>query len=67
MLQLPVVFDHKRPSFHEEIKLKLPFALTESHHILFSFFSVNLKTKKGKDDYEKLLGYATLPVYPKER
>lgn len=66
-LQLPIVFDNKRPSFHEEIKVKLPFALEESHHLLFSFFSCNLQAMKKDSQYERLLGYAVLPVFPNGR
>jgi hypothetical protein len=35
----------KNPHFHDEFKVRLPAVLTPSHHLLFTFFHVDLQMK----------------------
>ena len=43
-----VTYSKKEPEFSDEIKIKLPTNLTGSYHLLFTFFNVVTKQKKGK-------------------
>jgi hypothetical protein len=35
----------KNPHYHDEFKVRLPAVLTPSHHLLFTFFHVDLQMK----------------------
>lgn len=62
-----VSFKNKSPSFTDEVKIALPARLTARHHILFTFYHLNVEKegkKKGELPPEVLIGYAVLPVYP---
>jgi hypothetical protein len=64
-----VTYHEKSPSFQDEFKLRLPPRLTSRHHLLFSFYHLNLEAfEKKKADpneiqVETLLGYAVLPLW----
>ncbi|KAF9672153.1 hypothetical protein SADUNF_Sadunf11G0011100 [Salix dunnii] len=47
--------------FHDEIKLSLPAIWTPSHHLLFTFFHVDLQTKLEAPK-PVVIGYAVLPL-----
>ncbi len=64
-----VHFEDKRPSLYDQIKLRLPSVLLESHHLVFKFCNVEcrLNKLKGNDSAETVLGYAVFPVFPGRR
>ncbi|XP_011000673.1 PREDICTED: dedicator of cytokinesis protein 7 isoform X1 [Populus euphratica] len=47
--------------YHDEIKLSLPAIWTPSHHLLFTFFHVDLQTKLEAPK-PVIIGYAVLPL-----
>ncbi|KAJ4832808.1 MAP kinase Spk1 [Turnera subulata] len=47
--------------YHDEIKLSLPAVWTPSHHLLFTFFHVDLQTKLEAPK-PVVIGYAVLPL-----
>ncbi|XP_043693842.1 guanine nucleotide exchange factor SPIKE 1 [Telopea speciosissima] len=47
--------------FHDEIKLCLPAILTAQHHLLFTFFHIDLQTKLEAPK-PAVIGYAALPL-----
>ncbi|XP_020585015.1 guanine nucleotide exchange factor SPIKE 1, partial [Phalaenopsis equestris] len=48
-------------SYHDEIKICLPALLTPQHHLLFSFFHIDLQTKLEAPK-PVVVGYAVLPL-----
>jgi hypothetical protein len=42
-----VTYSKKEPEFSDEIKIKLPNTLSGAYHLLFTFFNVVTKQKKG--------------------
>lgn len=40
-------FVWRSPDFHEEIKVRLPAALTDHHHLLFTFYHVSCQQKQN--------------------
>ncbi|CAN1297422.1 Guanine nucleotide exchange factor SPIKE 1 [Linum perenne] len=48
-------------SYHDEIKLSLPAIWTPSHHLLFTFFHVDLQTKLEAPK-PVVIGYSVLPL-----
>ncbi|KAK7257002.1 hypothetical protein RIF29_30661 [Crotalaria pallida] len=48
-------------SYHDEIKLSLPAMWTPMHHLLFTFFHVDLQTKLEAPK-PVVIGYAALPL-----
>ncbi|KAF5477312.1 hypothetical protein F2P56_003961 [Juglans regia] len=47
--------------YHDEIKLSLPAVWTPSHHLLFTFFHIDLQTKQEAPK-PVVVGYASLPL-----
>ncbi|KAK6251657.1 hypothetical protein QUC31_013377 [Theobroma cacao] len=47
--------------YHDEIKVSLPAVWTPSHHLLFTFFHVDLQTKLEAPK-PVVIGYASLPL-----
>lgn len=59
-----VIYENKQPQFCSEFKLQLPLKLSSKHHLFFTFFHVNEKTKKkGEDEVEVPIGFSFLPLY----
>lgn len=58
-LDLAMVWGEKKPTFCEEIKIKLPFNLTESFHVVFHVSSFD---PKGEGDKETLLCHYAMPI-----
>ncbi|KAF2072984.1 hypothetical protein CYY_005696 [Polysphondylium violaceum] len=54
-----VNFHDKRPHFTEEFKIKLPTKITAQHHLLFTFYNVNIHAKK---DIKTAIGYCAVPL-----
>uniref|UniRef100_A0A803P3J8 Guanine nucleotide exchange factor SPIKE 1 n=1 Tax=Cannabis sativa TaxID=3483 RepID=A0A803P3J8_CANSA len=48
-------------NYHDEIKLSLPATWTPTHHLLFTFFHVDLQTKLEAPK-PVVIGYAALPL-----
>ncbi|XP_047310694.1 guanine nucleotide exchange factor SPIKE 1 [Impatiens glandulifera] len=48
-------------SYHDELKVSLPAIWTPSHHLLFTFFHVDLQTKLEAPK-PVVIGYAALPL-----
>ncbi|XP_056020103.1 dedicator of cytokinesis protein 7-like isoform X2 [Ostrea edulis] len=58
-----VTYHNKSPDFYEEIKIKLPAKLTDSHHLLFTFYHISCQTKKNESGpVEVPVGYTWLPL-----
>ncbi|XP_073392859.1 guanine nucleotide exchange factor SPIKE 1 isoform X2 [Physcomitrium patens] len=51
----------KTPHFHDEFKVQLPTNLSPDHHLLFTFFHVELQTKLEAPK-PVVVGYAVLPL-----
>ncbi|KAL5022031.1 hypothetical protein ScPMuIL_001186 [Solemya velum] len=59
-----VTYHTKSPSFHEEVKIRLPARLTEDHHLLFTFYHISCQNKKGESRPTELpIGYTWCPLY----
>ena len=43
-----VTYHNKSPDYYEELKVRVPAHLTESHHLLFTFYHISCQTKKGE-------------------
>uniref|UniRef100_A0A8C9FU37 Dedicator of cytokinesis 7 n=1 Tax=Pavo cristatus TaxID=9049 RepID=A0A8C9FU37_PAVCR len=56
-----VVYHNRSPDFHEEIKIKLPAALTDHHHLLFTFYHVSCQQKQNTP-LETPVGYTWIPM-----
>jgi len=53
-----IIDDCRSPDFYEEIKMKLPPKLTDSHHLLFTFYHLSCQNKKNEiTPVELPLGY----------
>lgn len=66
-ISCPVLHHNTSPSWYEEVKIRLPLAITTQHHILFSFthVSCNITKKKDSDPVDSPVGYAWLPLISK--
>lgn len=60
-----VHYHSKSPTFNEEFKIALPPHLTANHHLLFTFFNVNLS--KGRKGEEEIIAHTVVPLYPDNR
>ncbi|KAM3684141.1 hypothetical protein ACB098_11G022000 [Castanea mollissima] len=49
------------PSYHDEVKIALPAIWTPTHHLLFTFFHIDLQTKLEAPK-PMVVGYASLPL-----
>lgn len=56
-----VAVGSRTASYHDEIKLSLPAIITPQHHLLFTFYHVDLLTKLEAPK-PVILGYAALPL-----
>uniref|UniRef100_A0A8C8SQD4 Dedicator of cytokinesis 6 n=1 Tax=Pelusios castaneus TaxID=367368 RepID=A0A8C8SQD4_9SAUR len=56
-----VVYHNKCPEFYEEFKLCVPPALTDKHHLLFTFYHVSCQQKKNMP-LETPVGYTWVPL-----
>ena len=62
-----VTYHSKQPQFYDEIKINLPANLHPGHHLLFTFYHVNVQQTKGKAPAEVPVGYSVLQLYEKDR
>ncbi|GFN96684.1 dedicator of cytokinesis protein 7-like [Plakobranchus ocellatus] len=59
-----VTYHNKSPDFYEEVKIKLPAKLSETHHLLFTFYHISCQVKKNEPiQTEVPVGYTWLPLY----
>uniref|UniRef100_A0A8C3HAA0 Dedicator of cytokinesis 6 n=1 Tax=Chrysemys picta bellii TaxID=8478 RepID=A0A8C3HAA0_CHRPI len=56
-----VVYHNRCPEFYEEFKLWLPPALTDNHHLLFTFYHVSCQPKQNAP-LETPVGYTWVPL-----
>ena len=61
----PVTYHVKNPDFADEVKIALPFRITRSHHVLFSFYHVSCNDKTDRSDPAKLIGNTIPDLYPR--
>ncbi|GAM18922.1 hypothetical protein SAMD00019534_020970, partial [Acytostelium subglobosum LB1] len=59
-------YHDKTPTYVDEIKVRLPFALSTKHHLLFKLYHV-VCNKKKDEDTENLIGFSVLPIYKDRR
>ncbi|BFY99508.1 hypothetical protein BsWGS_02548 [Bradybaena similaris] len=59
-----VTYHNKSPDFYEEVKIKVPAKLTETHHLLFTFYHISCQVKKNEPTPTEVpVGYTWLPLY----
>ncbi|KAG0603065.1 hypothetical protein M758_10G063500 [Ceratodon purpureus] len=51
----------KVPHYHDEFKIRLPIVITQQHHLLFTFFHVDLQMKLEAPK-PVVVGYSVLPL-----
>jgi len=53
----------RSPSFYDEVKIRLPAKLMDSHHLLFTFYHVSCQRKlELTAQLETVVGYTWLPL-----
>ncbi|XP_022913566.1 dedicator of cytokinesis protein 7 [Onthophagus taurus] len=57
-----VTYHNKCPSFYDEIKIKLPAALEDKHHLLFTFYHISCQKKLEQPTVDTPVGYTWLPL-----
>ncbi|XP_037081413.1 LOW QUALITY PROTEIN: dedicator of cytokinesis protein 9-like [Pollicipes pollicipes] len=69
--QMTSVLHHEtNPSWGAEIKLGLPLAIDERHHLLFTFYHVSCQpktAKRGQEAPDTPVGYSWIPLLSKGR
>ncbi|XP_059178065.1 dedicator of cytokinesis protein 7-like isoform X2 [Physella acuta] len=59
-----VTYHNKSPDFYAEVKIKLPAKITETHHLLFTFYHISCQVKKNEPTPTEVpVGYTWLPLY----
>ena len=54
---------NRSPSFYDEMKVRLPAKLSDSHHLLFTFYHVSCQRKlELGTQLETVVGYTWLPM-----
>ncbi|CAG9827394.1 unnamed protein product [Diabrotica balteata] len=57
-----VTYHCKNPAFYDEIKIKLPAALADNHHLLFTFYHISCQKKLEQNTVDSPVGYTWLPL-----
>ncbi|CAG9858416.1 unnamed protein product [Phyllotreta striolata] len=57
-----VTYHCKNPVFYDEIKIKLPAALADNHHLLFTFYHISCQKKMEQNTVDSPVGYTWLPL-----
>lgn len=52
-----VTYHSKNPFFYDEIKMKLPAALSDNHHLLFTFYHISCQRKVEQSSVDTPVGY----------
>ncbi|KAF2071889.1 hypothetical protein CYY_006791 [Polysphondylium violaceum] len=56
-------YHNKTPTFIDELKIKLPTRVSPRLHILFSYYHIVCKVKKGEESSDQMVGFSVLPLY----
>ncbi|KAJ8040484.1 Dedicator of cytokinesis protein 7 [Holothuria leucospilota] len=62
-----VTYHSRSPEFYEEIKIKLPADLKDTHHLLFTFYHISCQKKQDNTPVETPIGYTWLPLLKNHR
>lgn len=57
-----VTYHSKTPVFYDEVKIKLPAALADNHHLLFTFYHISCQRKTEQTSVDMPVGYTWLPL-----
>ncbi|CAH1183209.1 unnamed protein product [Phaedon cochleariae] len=57
-----VTYHCKTPVFYDEVKVKLPAALADNHHLLFTFYHISCQKKLEQNAVDSPVGYTWLPL-----
>ncbi|KAL1514145.1 hypothetical protein ABEB36_003452 [Hypothenemus hampei] len=57
-----VTYHCKTPVYYDEVKIKLPAALADNHHLLFTFYHISCQKKADQNIVEAPIGYTWLPL-----
>lgn len=57
-----VTYHSKTPVFYDEVKIKLPAALGDNHHILFTFYHISCQRKQDQMVVDTPVGYTVSSV-----
>lgn len=59
-----VAYHNKKPKFFDEIKIQLPFQLTNKHHLMVTFYHIDCKPagKKAKTSDKPIVSTFTVPL-----
>lgn len=52
-----ITYHSKNPAFYDEVKLKLPAALGDNHHLMFTFYHVSCQKKMDQNTIDTPVGY----------
>ena len=58
-----VTYHNKSPDFYDEFKIKLPAALGDQHHILFTFYHISCQKKLEEKTIDTPVGYTVSYFY----
>lgn len=59
-----VTYHCKSPFFYDEIKIKLPAALGDNHHLLFTFYHISCQRKIEQSTVDTPVGYTVRNLIP---
>ncbi|KAK9712392.1 C2 domain in Dock180 and Zizimin protein [Popillia japonica] len=57
-----VTYHNKCPLYYDEFKIKLPAALGDNHHLLFTFYHISCQRKMEQVTVDTPVGYTWLPL-----
>ncbi|KAK5645751.1 hypothetical protein RI129_004215 [Pyrocoelia pectoralis] len=61
-MYIGVTYHNKCPVFYDEVKIKLPAALKDNHHLLFTFYHISCQRKMEQTMVDTPVGYTWLPL-----
>jgi hypothetical protein len=60
-----VSYHSKTPTFQDEVRVRLPLALTAQHHLVFTFWHVPCQVKGTEEEAAlRPIGFSYLPLFP---
>nr|CAH7724340.1 unnamed protein product [Callosobruchus chinensis] len=57
-----VTYHCKSPFFYDEVKIRLPAALGDNHHLLFTFYHISCQRKIEQNTVDTPVGYTWFPL-----
>lgn len=57
-----VTYHCKTPVFYDEVKIKLPAALADKHHLLFTFYHISCQKKIEQNTVDTPVGYTVCMI-----